>query len=110
MTSAAPIYFSDFQKHVDGGLKANNPCDLGMNKIREYYDNMNMALPHFSIMVSIGTGIFPSQRLDDLSTTIKNVFNTVLTIKDMSKLLQYAVSIIIYYPVMILWWFFYFYR
>ena len=28
-TSAAPMFFSEFEDHVDGGVLANNPCQVG---------------------------------------------------------------------------------
>ena len=27
-TSAAPMFFSEFEDHVDGGVLANNPCQV----------------------------------------------------------------------------------
>lgn len=88
MASAAPMYFTDYNGYIDGGIQANNPCEQGLNEISEYYERNHMTLPHFPIMVSIGTGIFPSQELKDnkmfLATAfdgfsaIKNLFNSLL--------------------------------
>ena len=91
MTSAAPMYFTDYQGYIDGGIKANNPCELGMSKIREYYESKNMTLPHFPIMVSVGTGVFPSQKLNNLSVTFTTGFDSITTVKDMFNLLIHAV-------------------
>ncbi len=90
MTSAAPMYFVDYQGYIDGGLKANNPCDFGMSKIREYYENRKMILPHFPIVVSVGTGLFPSQKLNNLSNTITT--GLVSMVKDLFQLFVNAVS------------------
>ena len=35
-TSAAPVYFTECDNFVDGGLLANNPCSDGLTKIQVY--------------------------------------------------------------------------
>ena len=39
-TSAAPIYFTECDNYVDGGLLANNPCSDALTKIQVYYDQL----------------------------------------------------------------------
>ena len=36
-TSAVPMFFNDKDDYVDGGLLANNPCDIGLTNIQNYY-------------------------------------------------------------------------
>ena len=92
-TSAGPMYFTSFRGYVDGGVKANNPCEHAMSKIRHYYQNRGLTPPHFPILVSIGTGVFPNQNLGDLSVSVnKTGFDTLLTAKNLFDLLRYAVS------------------
>ena len=90
MTSAAPMYFVDYQGYIDGGLKANNPCDFGMGIIRQYYETRNLTLPHFPVIVSVGTGIFPSQKLNNLNNSV--VTGLLSTVTDWFKLFMSAVS------------------
>lgn len=92
MTSAAPMYFTEFEGYIDGGIKANNPCELAMVKIREYYNSVNMTLPHFPVVVSIGTGVFPSQKLDNMNMSIKTGLDGFATMRDLFNLFIYAVS------------------
>ena len=33
-TSAAPVYFTECDNYVDGGVKANNPCDYALTMIQ----------------------------------------------------------------------------
>ena len=92
-TSAGPMYFTSFKGYVDGGVKANNPCEHAMSKIRHYYQNRGLTPPHFPILVSIGTGVFPNQNLGDLSVSVNKIgFDTLLTAKNLFDLLRYAVS------------------
>ena len=90
MTSAAPVYFTDYQGYIDGGIKANNPCELAMHEIRSYYETIGMPLPHFPIMVSVGTGIFPSQKFDDLSVSINGITG-LGAVKDLFQLFLHVV-------------------
>ena len=64
-TSAAPMYFISFNGYVDGGVKANNPSEFAMSRIRDYHDKTSTEQPHFSVAVSVGTGIIhnPKKRV-----------------------------------------------
>lgn len=49
-TSAAPKYFTSFHNYVDGGVKANNPCEFAMSEITEIrrcYESQSLTLPSF---------------------------------------------------------------
>ena len=35
-TSAAPVFFAEFENYVDGGVKANNPTTYGLAEIQEF--------------------------------------------------------------------------
>ncbi len=61
-TTAAPMFFTECDNYVDGGVLANNPCNHALTKIQAFY--LSKKEP-FSIgcMVSIGSGIYPLQKL-----------------------------------------------
>ena len=61
-TSASPIFFGEFENYVDGGVLANNPCDCGLTAIQNFYQLQGERLL-ISMVVSIGTGVFPSKKL-----------------------------------------------
>ena len=54
-TSAAPIYFTEFEDHVDGGVLAQNPSLVGLTAIQKHFNNKRQKLP-ISLVVSIGSG------------------------------------------------------
>ena len=56
-TSAAPVYFSHFEKYIDGGIKANNPSVDGLIKIHESYKGKGSKFK-LSCVVSLGCGTF----------------------------------------------------
>ena len=60
--SASPIFFGEFENYVDGGMLANNPCDCGLTAIQNFYQLQGERLL-ISIVVSIGTGEYPSEKL-----------------------------------------------
>lgn len=61
-TSAAPALFTPIQdKYIDGGLKANNPCQEAMRVINEYDQSRGIPERHFLLAVSVGTGIDPDK-------------------------------------------------
>ena len=61
-TTAAPIFFSEFEDYVDGGVLANNPCEHGLTKIQDFHREKQVNLP-IALVVSIGTGIYPPEEL-----------------------------------------------
>ena len=61
-TCASPIFFGEFENYVDGGVLANNPCDCGLTAIQNFYQLQGERLL-ISIVVSVGTGVDPSEKL-----------------------------------------------
>lgn len=94
-TTAAPKDFMSFNGYVDGGVKANNPCEFALSEIYQYYHDHRQSPPYFPIMVSVGTGIVPAQRLDsNFSLSFTGELKNVFTPKHLFDLLVYAVSCI----------------
>ena len=80
-------------QYVDGGVKANNPCDFAMTFINDYDRLMDLPERHFAMAVSIGTGIFPSKTLGDGSEWKGfSVMKQVNYVKEMVEMLTAAVS------------------
>ena len=84
-TSAAPKHFTSFNGYVDGGVKANNPSEFAISRIRDYHDSKGLESPHFSLAVSVGTGYFDKEdwkvsgNLDPTNVfTPKNLFDLLL--------------------------------
>ena len=50
---------------MDGGLLAQNPSTVGIARIQEYYQTKGQTLP-VSLVVSIGSGVFPDRELGSL--------------------------------------------
>lgn len=36
-TTAAPMFFTEFEDYVDGGVLANNPCSYGFSAIQNFH-------------------------------------------------------------------------
>ena len=56
------MFFKEFENYVDGGVLANNPCDYGLTAIQNYHRERGLDLP-ISLVVSVGTGIYPAEEL-----------------------------------------------
>lgn len=87
-TSAAPMYFNECENYVDGGVLANNPCDGGLTRIQTFYREQNKKLP-VACMVSVGSGVFPSEGLGSIRSDGLSLFSTA---KNLFRLLSDAVS------------------
>ena len=87
-------YFTQFEgKYVDGGIKANNPCEFAMNEINRYDQSMGLPERHFALAVSIGTGIFPEKTLGKGSEFSKaNLMKQLQYVREMVDMLTEAVS------------------
>lgn len=106
-TSAAPIYFTPCDgKYVDGGVKANNPCQEAMRVIKKYDESMGIPERHFLLMMSIGTGVYPVKELVggdiDKGTLIKKHFDHMRQLVD---LFTDCVSILYYVYICVMMYF-----
>ncbi len=81
-TSAAPLYFTELDNYVDGGVMANNPCEGGLAKIQSYYRARNQRMP-IACLVSLGSGLFPPNPLGSVG---------ILDMQNLLRLLSNAVS------------------
>ena len=70
-TSAAPMYFTEFENYVDGGVLANNPCDVGLTAIQNYRRTSGVFRP-ITLVVSIGSGLCSGMQLG--STNVQEYF------------------------------------
>ena len=104
-TSAAPIYFTEFEDYVDGGVLAQNPSVLGLTAIQKHFNESGQQLP-ISLVVSIGTGKVSeeSAHIGDIDATevlvlgkqwLSAVRGLSERIKSLSTLLSNAVSCIV---------------
>lgn len=64
-TSAAPLFFTEMDDYVDGGVLANNPSIDGLATIMSHYRKIGQTLP-ISLVVSVGTGILGEQRIGSI--------------------------------------------
>ena len=81
-SSAAPIYFHPFrEKYLDGGVIANNPTLVAMSEIFHQGKREGKDV-RLGLVFSIGTGIPPSVKLNDIGVEqikLKNVLKAVAT-------------------------------
>jgi calcium-independent phospholipase A2 len=89
-TSAAPVYFTECDDYVDGGVLANNPSDYGLTAIQNFHRMKGCKLD-IACVLSIGTGTFPAETLGNT-----NAGESILTLKkraaNLFTLLSKAVS------------------
>lgn len=99
-TSAGPVYFTERDNYVDGGILAQNPSSVGLTAIQKHYRDQGMKLP-ISLVVSIGTGQYPNEDIGNVDATEYLYFGrhwfTMVTdltdrIKSLTSLLSNAVS------------------
>jgi calcium-independent phospholipase A2 len=74
-TSAAPVYFTECDDYVDGGVLANNPSDYGLTAIQNFHRMKGCKLD-IACVLSIGTGTFPAETLGNT-----NAGESILTLK-----------------------------
>lgn len=55
-TSSSPMHFGEQDYYVDGGVFAQNPTDIGLIVIQEFYRNQLS----IAVVVSLGSGRFPA--------------------------------------------------
>lgn len=81
-TSAAPLYFTELDNYIDGGVLANNPCGGGLAKIQSWYMSKNQRIP-IACLVSVGSGLFPPNPLGTVS---------IFGVRNLLRMLSDAVS------------------
>ena len=87
-TSAAPMYFSECDNYVDGGVLANNPCQDGLSRIQQFYQERGRRLS-VACMVSVGSGIYPAEEMGSTRFRVGGVIDSVQTL---FRLINSAVS------------------
>lgn len=99
-TSAGPVFFTEKDNYVDGGILAQNPCSVGLTAIQKHYRDRGLKLP-ISLVVSIGSGQYPDKDVGNVDATEyfylgRHWFNIVSRlsdrIKSLTTLLSNAVS------------------
>ena len=99
-TSAAPIYFTEMDNYVDGGILAQNPSSTVLTSIHNYYYSRNQKLP-ISMVVSIGSGHFPDDDIGNINVTeylhlgkhwLHILSGLSSRVKSLTKLISRAVS------------------
>jgi hypothetical protein len=83
-TAAAPIYFTECEGFVDGGLLANNPCSDALTKIQDYHKERGGQL---SLVVSVGCGQYPPSSLGNTDILSGwNLFKAPEKLKNLRRL------------------------
>ena len=93
-TSAAPIFFTEMDDYVDGGVLANNPSIDGLATIMSQYRKMGQTLP-ISLIVSVGTGRCGEQRIGSIDAQEVGRWRVeplMDRVKNLATLLSTAVS------------------
>ena len=104
-TSAAPIFFTELDDYVDGGILAQNPSAVGLTAIQKYFHEKGQKLP-ISLVVSIGSGKVcdESAQIGDINATevlcfgprwLKDMGELTDRIRSLSTLLSNAVSFVL---------------
>ena len=93
-TSAAPMYFTECDNYVDGGVLANNPSESALAAIQKFYREKGCKLP-IACVVSVGSGKDPSRDLgsvDALSLGLMRMHDMFRRVQNLVELLTRAVS------------------
>ena len=61
-TTAAPVFFTEMEGFIDGGVLANNPSEAALVKINDFFEQRKEKLP-ISLVVSLGSGVCPEKEL-----------------------------------------------
>ena len=87
-TSATPLFFSECDNYVDGGVICNNPTEYGLTAIQNFFRQQGKKLP-IALVVSIGTGIYPDKELGSI-----DVFLGIQTLTHIKQRAQNLISLL----------------
>ena len=92
-TSATPMFFSECDNYIDGGVICNNPTEYGLTAIQNFFRQQGKRLP-IALVVSIGTGVYPAEELGsiDLFLGIGTITRFKQRTQNLISLLGNAVS------------------
>ena len=93
-TSATPMFFSECDNYIDGGVICNNPTEYGLTTIQNFFRQQGKKLP-IALVVSIGTGVYPAVELGsiDLFLGIQNITRIKQNAQNLISLLGNAVCL-----------------
>lgn len=96
-TSATPMFFSECDNYIDGGVICNNPTEYGLTAIQNFFRQQGKRLP-IALVVSIGTGVYPAEELGsiDLFLGIGTLTRIKQRTQNLISLLGNAVGCIFY--------------
>ena len=84
-SSAAPVYFHPFnEKYVDGGVMSNNPTLDAMSEIFQQSKREGTDA-RLGLVFSIGTGVPPSVKLNDVGVAVPRLGNLMRDIANLGK-------------------------
>lgn len=84
-TSAAPFYFPQYSdKFIDGGVMANNPTRDTMVEIFKQGEREGR-VARIGLVVSIGTGVVPTSKVDNVGILVPNLHNMRERIPELLK-------------------------
>ena len=93
-TSAAPVYFPPYKNYVDGGLVANNPTLDAMVEIVNQTKKETGNLPKFGMVLSIGTGMSPPSKVEDLKVFVPKLSNFFRSLVELPESISALHSVI----------------
>ncbi|CAI8037584.1 85/88 kDa calcium-independent phospholipase A2 [Geodia barretti] len=90
-TAAAPLYFTECDYYVDGGVLANNPCSGALTRIQDYHKEKGGQL---SLVVSVGCGQYPAVPLGDTSihSGVLNMMGNIGKLRNIRQLFITALT------------------
>ena len=88
-TSAAPFYFTEIDNYIDGGMLANDPSEVALTAIQDFYHNRGEKIP-ISLLVSVGSGVNPALPLGKID--IKSNLLNPKAYLDLMEVLESSVS------------------
>ena len=91
-TSATPLFFSECDNYVDGGVICNNPTEDALTAIQGFFRQQGKKLP-IALVVSVGTGIYPDKELGsiDLFLGVQAITHIKQRVQNLISLLEEAV-------------------